>query len=54
MHEINETKFNAYIGLKLAMSLLQFNDLAEYWKNNMFQGHKDFKKTMSRDDFMHI
>lgn len=54
MREANETKFNAYIGLELAMSLLQFNDLDEYWKNNMFQGHKDFKKTMSRDDFMRI
>jgi Transposase IS4 len=54
MREANETKFNAYIGLELAMSLLQFNDLHEYWKNNMFQGHKDFKTTMSRDDFMRI
>jgi Transposase IS4 len=36
MHEVNETKFNAYIGLELAMSLLQFNNLDEYWKDSMF------------------
>jgi hypothetical protein len=30
IHEGNESKINAYIGLELAMSLLQFNNLDEY------------------------
>lgn len=51
---INEAKFNAYLGLEIAMSLVQFNDIDEYWKGGMFQGHSDFKKVMSRDDYTRI
>lgn len=51
---VNEAKFFAYFGLELGSSLIQYNDLDEYWKNNMFQGHADFKRVMSRDDFLRI
>lgn len=54
LRETNENKFSAYVGLELGMSLVQYNDIDEYWKNGMFQGHGDFKKVMSRDDFSTI
>jgi Transposase IS4 len=47
-------KFRAYLGLEMAMSILQINDISYYWRKDMFTGHEDFKKTMSRDDFQHI
>jgi len=51
---VNEIKFDAYIGLEMAMSIVSFNDTAEYWRSSMFTGHKDFINTMSRDDFCNI
>ena len=52
--EVSALKFQAYLGLEMATSLLQFNSLKEYWSGKVFAGHDDFKKTMSRDDFLHI
>lgn len=54
LKEVNEKKFRAYVGLEMAMSIVQFNDISYYWKTEMFTGHEDFKRTMSRDDFMNI
>jgi Transposase IS4 len=51
--EVNEMKFRAYLGLEMAMSILQINDISYYWRKVMFTGHEDFKKTMSRDNFQH-
>lgn len=50
----NESKFRAYVGLEMAMSILQLNDISSYWRSGMFSGHDDFKHTMSRDDFQNI
>lgn len=51
---ISETKFRAYVGLEMAMSIDSYNDISDYWKTNMFSGHNDFKAAMSRDDFNRI
>ena len=51
---VNESKFDAYLGLEMAMSIVSFNDTAEYWRSSMFTGHSDFINAMSRDDFCHI
>ena len=47
-------EFNAYIGLELAMSIVKFNQITDYWCNSTFLGHQDFKSTMSRTRFMQI
>ena len=52
LKEVNENKFRAYVGLEMAMSIVQLNDISYYWKTEMFTGHEDFKRTMSRDGFM--
>ena len=49
--EVSALKFQAYLGLEMATSLLQYNSLKEYWSGKVFAGHDDFKKMMSRDDF---
>ena len=51
---MSQTKFLAYIGLEMAMSIAQFNTVEEYWKRDMFLGHTDFQRVMSRDDFQNI
>ena len=43
--------FRAYVGLEMAMSIVQFNDIKSYWKTGVFLGHDDFKSTMSRARF---
>ena len=45
--EICMEKLLAYIGLELAMSVLTYNEISEYWATGHFQGHKDFKAVMS-------
>ena len=47
-------KFRAYLGLEMAMSILQMNDISYYCRKDMFTGHEDFKKTMLREDFQQI
>ena len=44
----------AYIGLEVAMSLIQMGDIAHYWSRSRFEGHHDFRETMSRTDFQTI
>jgi hypothetical protein len=51
---VNIDKFRAYLGLEIAMSIVQYNDMKYYWKTDMFTGHDSFKSCMSRDDFMSI
>ena len=48
---ISEKQFRAYIGLEMAISIVQMNGIQYYWKQEMFTGHVDFKETMSRNDF---
>ena len=36
------------------MSIIRYNDIAEYWKTDMFYGHEDFINTMSRNNFREI
>ena len=50
----NTREFMAYIGLELATSLVPLNQLRYYWSNEMFSGHPDFKKVMSRNRFQSI
>ena len=54
LKEVNENKFRAYVGLEMEISIVQMNDMSYYWKKEMFTGHEDFKRTVSRDDFMNI
>ena len=44
----------AYLGLELAMLVVQLSKISDYWRRDMFCGHVDFQKTMSREDFMTI
>ena len=47
-------QFRAYVGLEMAMSIIQFNDIKSYWKERIFVGQQDFKSTMSRNCFQQI
>ena len=47
-------EFRAYIGLEMAMSIVQYMDIKSYWKTGFFVGHDNFKKTMSRGRFQQI
>ena len=51
---VNELEFNAYVGLEVAMSLVQLNGIVDYWIKSMFSGHPDFQATISRDRFTQI
>jgi len=46
--------FNAYIGLEMAMALVQLNSIEDYWRNEKFAGHHDFQSVMSQDHFQKI
>ena len=46
--------FNAYIGLEMAMSLIQMNSIEEFWQTKKFSGHPDFKNVMSWEHFQKI
>ena len=35
---VNESKFNAYLGLEIAMLLISLNSIEQYWSENMFSG----------------
>ena len=52
--QITEIEMHAYAGLEMAMSLIRLNKIKDYWSKKMFQGHKDFTQTMSRDRFLKI
>ena len=51
---VNENMFYAYVGLEMAMSLVNMNTIDSYWRDDMFMGQKDFKETMSRPKFTAI
>ena len=51
---VSDSKFRAYMGLEMAMSIVSLNGITEYWQRDTFSGHEDFKNTMSRDVFMRI
>ena len=51
---ISEIKFQAYIGLELAMSIIPMNQIRDYWSQEMFLGQEDFKKAMSQNNFLQI
>ena len=51
---IGWNQLQAYIGLEMAMSLVHFSDMKEYWAEGLFQGVADFKTTMSRAWFQYI
>lgn len=53
-NKITEKKLYAYVGLELAMSILRLSEIRDYWKQTMFEGHSDFSRVMSRDDFQNI
>ena len=52
--EINEKQMLAYIGLELAMSIVQLNTIKHYWATEPFLGCVDFQNVMSRDEFLSI
>jgi len=47
-------KLLAYVGLEIAMSLVQIGSIKQYWETKCFSGHGDFRDTMSRNDFQDI
>lgn len=49
--KISESDFYGYLGLEMAMSLVQMNDISEYWQSGRFCGHPDFRETMSGNKF---
>ena len=52
--KIGEPMMLAYIGLEFAMSIIQFNEIEEYWSKDMFLGSINFQRVMSRDNFQSI
>mmetsp|Transcript_10872 Transcript_10872/g.15911 ORF Transcript_10872/g.15911 Transcript_10872/m.15911 type:complete len:303 (+) Transcript_10872:618-1526(+) len=53
-NDISRGKFNAYVGLEIAMSIIRLNDISDFWCKSMFLGQSDFSNVMSRDDFESI
>ena len=53
-NDISRGKFNAYVSLKIAMSIIRLNDISDYLCTSMFLGHSDFTNVMFRDDFESI
>jgi hypothetical protein len=51
---INLVMLHAYLGLEIAMSLLQMSDIYDYWSTCMFLGSIDFHHVMSRNTFTTI
>jgi hypothetical protein len=49
-----DNEFNAYLGLEIAMSLVKFSRMKDYWSSKLFLGSSDFANTMSRDRFLTI
>jgi hypothetical protein len=52
--QISLEKLMAYIGLEIAMSIVEIGSIKQYWETKAFSGHGDFRDTMSRDDFQDI
>ncbi len=49
--DISIGKQYAYVGLEIAMSIVQIGNIIEYWETKPFSGHEDFCETMSHKDF---
>ena len=49
-----DNEFNAYLGLEVAMLLVKFSRMKDYWSSKLFLGSSDFADTMSRDRFLMI
>jgi hypothetical protein len=48
-------ELRGYVGLELAMSLVQMNSISDYWaRSKMFSGHPDFSCVMGRTRFQNI
>ena len=54
LKDVSEAKFRAFLGLEMAMPILQMNNAPHCWRKEMLAGHHDFKQTMSRNDFQQI
>ena len=52
--KVSVKKFTKFIGLELAMSIVKFNAIEDYWSQSLFTGHADFKRVMIRYDFTNI
>lgn len=48
---ITRNKLEAYVGLEMAMPICRFNQITDYWNENMFLGNDHFGKVMKRNDF---
>ena len=51
---VTKSKMLAYVGLELAMLVIQFNEVEEYWNNEMLYVLPDFMHVMSWQDFTNI
>ena len=51
---LSVSKFNAYLGLEIAMSLTHCNNIYDYWSGKRFFGSRDIPKVMKRNDFTNI
>ena len=54
MKTITSLEFEAYIGLEMDMSIIQLNDMKDYWSSKMCLGCEMFTKTIGRDHFLAI
>ena len=54
MIKVNESFFNAHLGLEMEMLLVFMNTIDQYWCCDMFSGQADFKDTMSKHMFTGI
>jgi Transposase IS4 len=51
---VTKNEFRVYVGLELAMSIIQMNNMCSFWQSEMFTRHSNFRSTMSRNDFFCI
>jgi Transposase IS4 len=52
--KVSKEIFNAYIGLELAMPIMNLNDMHDYWSTKMFLENDDVKQIMSQDRLTEI
>ena len=51
---LSVSKFNAYLGLEIAMSFMHCNNIYDYWSSKRFLGSRDIPQVMSRNTFTKI
>jgi hypothetical protein len=49
--KFSEDELFAYVELELAMSVIRYNDIGQYWSTKVLEGHAAFRNTMSRNKF---